>query len=554
MAMTSLQRMNEYEAILRTRKELAGIGDSLSRLPDLAERLQRKSQEAFDKMGDTLACSAEGIEAAIRSLGGSLADQNESIRQTIATMSTHMEMALSDISWQLELSSKQLQAILETLQHPKTADATESRKRGEYALSAELYEDAERDLNHAVERNPYDFLAHFTLGQTYLLGLKDLEKARAAFANAAKYARKPAPSCAADALLKQATVCHLQGDDGAAFELAKQATEIAPLQGAAMYAAAQYGASLGTVDASVIQTYLEAALRADPRFSLKAYADPIFAGPARGILDDVVQRLVARHKQIAEAMAEEVGDLMSATSILDEGQSPESSIVSLTAKSNQLVTRQTLLELLALIQVYAQLKQKCLEHLSRKVAHRTGQLQHRVRETMNRVEASCAKHKEAALRYAQDIAALRIRGVDSKKKAQANALTAGAIAAAVGAMGGCFTACGKTVRNFSGGQWITNILLGAGILGGLAYLIALLIGNSMSTNDAAERATEGDRMNSQVSAAAMAAKLNEAQNLQAAVANLSSRPTPAYAAWAHQFLHETMKPLEERCASLERGL
>ena len=154
----------------------------------------------------------------------------ESVSNGIESLRVDFDWAMGAVLWKMELQHATLRNILTTLQAPLDTQAKELRSRAEDAYVNGWYDEALTDLLESEQKNYQDFAVHQTIGNVYLYHRQpaDLDKARAYYLKAGKYATPRSASYAAQSFMHAAFVCYLQRDDKAAIEHARRATELAP--------------------------------------------------------------------------------------------------------------------------------------------------------------------------------------------------------------------------------------------------------------------------------------------------------------------------------------
>jgi len=223
----------------------------------------------------------------------------ESVSNGIESLRADFDWAMGAVLWKMELQHATLRNILTTLQAPLDTQAKELRRRAEDAYVQGWYDEALTDLLESEQKNYQDFAVHQTIGNIYLYHRQpaDLDKARAYYLKAGKYATPRSASHAAQSFMHAAFVCYLQRDDKAAIEHARRAMELAPQLLEAFYNHAKFAAAAG--QAAVAIPSLERTIRTDRNYAVKARADADF-GNIEAAVTDLMERLRSEARQQAQ--------------------------------------------------------------------------------------------------------------------------------------------------------------------------------------------------------------------------------------------------------------
>jgi WD domain, G-beta repeat len=218
----------------------------------------------------------------------------ESLRSTF-------DWALGSLLWKLELTRTAFIELSGSLRAGLPLVASEALNRGEHAYLSGRYTEALSGFQTLASfGGSQDFSVYMTLGHIYLYHQRpvDPEKARAAYLRAAGNAASRAPLYSARASLWAAFAAYLLKEDQDAYELAEGSLTLSDQWSESYFSQARYAALLGEPDIAL--RALEAAIRADKNFALRAAILPDFA-PIEARLTELLERLRAEAHEQADS-------------------------------------------------------------------------------------------------------------------------------------------------------------------------------------------------------------------------------------------------------------
>lgn len=216
---------------------------------------------------------------------------------TLESLRSNFDWAMGSILWKLELQRTGLQELSSSLRPLSDRGLAETRRKAEAAFQAGHYSEALTGLLECESKDFQDFSLHLTIGNIYLYHQRpaNLEKARASYVVAARYADPRAPRYACLAHLWASFVAYLQNDPESAIDLAQRAINISPQFLEARYSQARYAALAGQTQ--LVLGNLEQAIRADRNYAIRAVTNNDFANLASQISALIEQlRLDARQQ------------------------------------------------------------------------------------------------------------------------------------------------------------------------------------------------------------------------------------------------------------------
>lgn len=221
---------------------------------------------------------------------------------TLESLRSSFDWAMGSVLWKLELQRPGLQELSNSLRPLSDRILAETRRKAEQAFQSGHYSEALNGLLECEAKDYQDFSLHLTIGNIYLYHQRpaNLEKARAAYVVAARYADPRAPRYASLAHLWASFVAYLQNDNDAAFELAQKAINLSPQLIEARYSQARYAALSGQLFQAV--SGLESAIRSDRNYAVRAVTNNDFAA-----IVPQITALIDRLRQEARQQAEVVG-------------------------------------------------------------------------------------------------------------------------------------------------------------------------------------------------------------------------------------------------------
>lgn len=296
---TSAQRRAAGEvasAQQRTAEEITAVQRETARhIADAEAETTRALERGFGALiasqGEMRAVMEEGFTTVSHGL--------QQIAGGVEALRADFDWAMSGLLWKVELQQETLQTILNTLQAPLDTQAKELRRRAEFAYGQGWYEEALKDFLASEERNYQDFAIHQAIANIYLYHKQPLEldKARAYYLKAGKYATPHSKYHAALGYLHGGFVCYLQRDDAAAIENARRAVELYPSWTEARYQLAKFAAAAGR--AKIAIPALEKVIRIERNYAIKARVDPDFE-TIEAAATAMMKRLYAEAKRKVE--------------------------------------------------------------------------------------------------------------------------------------------------------------------------------------------------------------------------------------------------------------
>ena len=261
---------------------------------------QAKTTHTLAQGFGRLVASQQEMNTVMRKGFGAVSYRLDRMAQSIESLRADFDWAMGAVLWKLEMQHHTLRNILAILQAPLDTQAKELRRRAEDAYLNGWYDEALIDFLESEKKNYQDFAVHQAIGNIYLYQRRpaDLDKARAYYLKAGKYATPRSAYHAALAYLHAGFVCYLQGGDTAAIEHARRATELYPQLIEAFYNHAKFAAAAGLGDIAIPS--LERAIRADRDYAVKARADADFER-IEAVVTELMERLRAEARQKAEA-------------------------------------------------------------------------------------------------------------------------------------------------------------------------------------------------------------------------------------------------------------
>lgn len=221
---------------------------------------------------------------------------------TLESLRSSFDWAMGSVLWKLELQRSALQELTNNLRPLSDRALAETRRKAEQAFQSGHYSEALTGLLECESKDYQDFSLHLTIGNIYLYHQRpaNLEKARAAYVVAARYADPRAPRYASLAHLWASFVAYLQNDTDSAIDLAQRAINLSPQLVEARYSQARYAALSGQLSQAV--SGLESAIRSDRNYAVRAVTNSDFAG-----IVPQITALIDRLRQEARQQAEVVG-------------------------------------------------------------------------------------------------------------------------------------------------------------------------------------------------------------------------------------------------------
>ena len=220
---------------------------------------------------------------------------------TFESLRSSFDWAMGSVLWKLELQRPGLQELSNSLRPFGERGLVETRQKAEAAFQAGHYSEALNGLLECESHDYQDFSLHLTIGNIYLYHQRpaNLEKARASYVVAARYADPRAPRYASLAHLWASFVAYLQNDQESAIELAGKAIAISPQLLEARYSQARYAALSG--QPGLAMSNLEQAIRADRAYAIRVVTNHDFTAIAPQITA-LLERLRGDARQQAEVV------------------------------------------------------------------------------------------------------------------------------------------------------------------------------------------------------------------------------------------------------------
>lgn len=169
---------------------------------------------------------ARGIEAS--GLGQSLVDGLEDVRESLIGVGALLGADLQQLSLDIGLSNRRLEAIEHALRNPLGTAAQERFTRGTRAFNRGWLPEALDEFAAAVEDDPYLAVAHLMQALSLLQSEGSEEMALASLLKAFRYGTPDEPAIATGAALLAVRVHQRLDAEGAAAALASQAVERFP--------------------------------------------------------------------------------------------------------------------------------------------------------------------------------------------------------------------------------------------------------------------------------------------------------------------------------------
>ncbi|HPH96485.1 MAG TPA: hypothetical protein PKW33_20875 [Anaerolineaceae bacterium] len=228
---------------------------------------------------------------------------------TYDSLRASFDWAMGSLLWRLDLRRSDLQELISDGRIQLNQLSFETRGRADQAYQDGRFDDALPYMQTCETLDPGDFSLQFNLGFLYLYHQSParLPEARKAYLTAARLAgQNPAAQAyAGQALLWAAFTAYIQQDDAGAFDLAQKAVALIPHAAEARYFLARLAALNGDIDLAL--SSLEAAVRADRNYALRAVADASF-----NAMDQELKGWLDRQRAAARQQAENQGRTMKA--------------------------------------------------------------------------------------------------------------------------------------------------------------------------------------------------------------------------------------------------
>ncbi len=221
---------------------------------------------------------------------------------TLESLRSSFDWAMGSLLWKLELQRSGLQDLSNSLRPLSDRVMADTRRKAELAFQAGHYSEALTGLLECESKDYQDFSLHMTIGNIYLYHQRpaNLEKARASYVVAARYAEPKTPRYACLAYLWASFAAYLQNDQESAIELAQKAINHAPQFLEARFSQARYAALAGQT--AIALNDLEQAIRADRNYAIRAVTTSDFAS-----MTPQIGALIERLRQDARQQGEVVG-------------------------------------------------------------------------------------------------------------------------------------------------------------------------------------------------------------------------------------------------------
>jgi tetratricopeptide (TPR) repeat protein len=145
------------------------------------EGIGRDEVRAMERVADRQAETTEAIRRQTHEVRGDLQEGFRSLGFVVS-------WGMARVCWELEQSRVVYLDVLDTLEHPLTAQALELRERAEKAIANRWWEEAVSDLSDCIGNDRYDYLAHSQLAQVLWFEYGQWQPALEEFQWAAKYA------------------------------------------------------------------------------------------------------------------------------------------------------------------------------------------------------------------------------------------------------------------------------------------------------------------------------------------------------------------------------
>ncbi len=202
-----------------------------------------------------------------------LASGIEDIREGMNGLKAAFEFSLSEVVWQIERNTRQLQDILKTLVFHLDTKGKDKRKRADAYYDNAKIDQAEEDFLALLELSEHDFPIYISMGMIYLFQDQDVEEALYYFDMALTYARQKSKYYASFALLYKAMILRDNGSVASARECLEEAIELSP-----DFCEPRYQMSLLEVKADKKRAISLVAdlLEIDIRYALKIENEPTF--------------------------------------------------------------------------------------------------------------------------------------------------------------------------------------------------------------------------------------------------------------------------------------
>ena len=220
---------------------------------------------------------------------------------TLESLRSSFDWAMGSVLWKLELQRPGLQELSTSLRPFGDRELVDMRHRAEAAFQAGHYSEALAGLLECESRDYQDFSLHLTIGNIYLYHQRpaNLEKARASYVVAARYAETRAPRYASLAHLWASFAAYLQNDQESAIELAGKAINLSPQLLEARYSQARYAALAG--QPGLVINNLEQVIRADRNYAIRTVTNRDFITMAPQV-NALIERLRGDARQQAEVV------------------------------------------------------------------------------------------------------------------------------------------------------------------------------------------------------------------------------------------------------------
>ena len=243
-----------------------------------------KQTRAHLSSASAIIASQERISEGIDKLGYGI----DRVEQGIYGLQATFEWGISEVVWQIEQNREVLKNILEVLKAPLDTQAEEYKKRGEYAYSNGLFDDAIEEFLESEKRNKFDFSIYISIGMIYIFQKINREKALEFFEKAVKYAKPKSTYHASFALLHAALIYRDLDQLSKAERLTADAISLSPDFAEALYQNSQYNAQLRNAPKSIVA--LEKAVLLDKHYCLKADSDQMF-DPIRNDVNNLFRKM-----------------------------------------------------------------------------------------------------------------------------------------------------------------------------------------------------------------------------------------------------------------------
>lgn len=257
------------EQVLGARPMWNDYGPS-DRLRDQVAESTRQIVKAQAASAGAVVASAELVNEGLDNIAHTLDSRLQGVEDELGLLAEAVDSGFANVAYCLRMQSEQLASILATLQAPLSTQARELVARAQLAYLNGWTAEAKTDYGESVRLNPYDFSAHFVLGNIALVDDEDFKTAAAEFELSAKYAEPYSKRDVCLALLGASDAYCRMSQFSEALEAARAALAVVPGLPEGRYSA---GRALSGLGEPLARNELLEAFRWRPRLTVRSMSD-----------------------------------------------------------------------------------------------------------------------------------------------------------------------------------------------------------------------------------------------------------------------------------------